>query len=277
MSDPIEEERPVPLNIQMPADIDSDCDIEKQMRNIDIDRKNSLDHDGKGIGKGYQRKFKSPTKAVLGSVQRSATFAKVEKGVTQVSGKLNKVPGVSKGASLFADYRKFLDRGNVVDLAVAVVIGAAFTGIVNSLVTDIISPILAVASGKTLEENFVVLRRSENATGIEFSTRSEAKETGSVTWNYGNFLQTVINFFIISACVFVIVKVYEMGRTTKTASSEKSCPYCDKAISLAAKRCPMCTTWLHMESFQEVDTQVREAKRSRRPIQVVDVDHSESD
>ncbi|KAF9146576.1 hypothetical protein BGX20_006824, partial [Mortierella sp. AD010] len=82
--------------------------------------------------------------------------------INDVNDKLDKVPGVSHGMSIFDDYRKFLDRGNVIDLAVAVVIGAAFTSIVESLVKDIISPILAAASGRALEENFVILKKNES-------------------------------------------------------------------------------------------------------------------
>ncbi|KAG0041933.1 hypothetical protein BGZ83_001091, partial [Gryganskiella cystojenkinii] len=96
----------------------------------------------------------SGTRAVRGGISQ------VEKGVTNVGEKLNKVPGVSHGVSFFSDYRKFMDRGNVIDLAVAVVIGAAFTAIVTSLVTDIITPVIALASGKNLEENFLILRHN---------------------------------------------------------------------------------------------------------------------
>ncbi|KAF9537035.1 hypothetical protein BGW38_010097, partial [Lunasporangiospora selenospora] len=103
-----------------------------------------------------------------------------------------------------------MDRGNVIDLAVAVVIGAAFTAIVTSLVNDIITPILALASGKNLEENFIILRRDESIQTQEWPTRAAAQKDSALTWNWGNFLQTVINFFIVSACIFILVKVYEM-------------------------------------------------------------------
>ncbi|KAI8353762.1 large-conductance mechanosensitive channel [Mortierella sp. GBAus27b] len=181
----------------------------------------------------------------------------VEKGVNNVGGKLNKVPGVKHGVSFFADYRKFMDRGNVIDLAVAVVIGAAFTSIVTSLVNDIITPILAWASGKNLEENFIVLRESHNSTAPAghsstdpatnetiYATRAQAQAAGSITWNWGNFIQTVINFFIVSACVFIIVKVYEMGRGAKTQVNEKECDYCMSKVPVNAVRCSKCTTWL---------------------------------
>ncbi|KAG0366912.1 hypothetical protein BGX24_003476 [Mortierella sp. AD032] len=152
-------------------------------------------------------------------------ISNVEKGVGQVGDKLAKAPGVSQGVSFFADYRKFMDRGNVIDLAVAVVVGAAFTAIVTSLVTDIITPLIAMASGKNLEENFLILRRNPLLPdGTPIPTRLFAKENMTVTWNWGNFVQTVINFFIISGCVFLVVKL----------------------------RCPNCTTWLDWDACAKV-------------------------
>ncbi|KAF9580010.1 hypothetical protein BGW38_003510 [Lunasporangiospora selenospora] len=198
----------------------------------------------------------NPAKAVIGGVSQGAQavrggFSQVEKGVTNVGNKLGKVPGVSHGKSFFADYRKFMDRGNVIDLAVAVVIGAAFTAIVTSLVNDIITPVIALASGKNLEENFIILKRSNNATypaDYVFPTRLLAKDAGNITWNWGNFVQTIINFFIVSACVFIIVKVYQMSRDTATAVTEKKCDYCLKDIPLDSVRCPNCTTWLDWDA-----------------------------
>ncbi|KAF9129731.1 hypothetical protein BGW39_003875 [Mortierella sp. 14UC] len=164
-------------------------------------------------------------------------ISNVEKGVGQVGDRLAKAPVVSQGVSFFADYRKFMDRGNVIDLAVAVVVGAAFTAIVTSLVTDIITPLIAMASGKNLEENFVVLRRGPLVAGdAPIPTRLFAKEHMTVTWNWGNFVQTVINFFIISGCVFLFVKLYEVSRNTKKEVTEKKCDYCIKSIPLNAVR-----------------------------------------
>ncbi|KAG0256652.1 hypothetical protein BG011_004379 [Mortierella polycephala] len=209
---------------------------------------------------GPKKRNLNPAKAVVGGivggvsqgtqvVKGGISNEKVEKGVTNVGNKLNKVPGVGYGISFFADYRKFMDRGNVIDLAVAVVIGAAFTAIVTSLVTDIITPVIALASGKNLEENFIVLRESDTEpAGTLYATRKLAQEAGNITWNWGNFTQTIINFFIISACVFIIVKVYEKARTNSTEVTEKKCDYCLKNVPLDAVRCPLCTTWLDWEA-----------------------------
>ncbi|KAG0307215.1 hypothetical protein BGZ98_000789 [Dissophora globulifera] len=200
------------------------------------------------------------THAVAGGVVYGANavrggISNVEKGVSAVGTKLNTVPVVSHGVSFFSDYRKFMDRGNVMDLAVAVVIGAAFTAIVTSLVNDIITPVIALASGKNLDENFIILRHTTNATAAALgppATRQQAKDAGNITWNWGNFVQTVINFFIISGCIFLLVKAYQMARNNKAAVTEKKCDYCLKGAPLNAVRCPTCTTWLDWDAYTKV-------------------------
>ncbi|KAG0210583.1 hypothetical protein BGX28_009219 [Mortierella sp. GBA30] len=192
-------------------------------------------HDGKTRKK---RLTLNPAKAVIGGISQSANAVKggisqVENGLQDVSGKLSKVPGINQGVSIFADYRKFLDRGNVIDLAVAVVIGAAFTSVVDSIVKDIIAPIVALASGKALEENFVILRKDNSFPSPD----------------------TVINFFIISACVFVIVKIYQMGRNTKMLMAEKDCPYCAGSIAFKAVRCSRCSSWLDLNEYAKAKEQ----------------------
>ncbi|KAG9068138.1 hypothetical protein KI688_011733 [Linnemannia hyalina] len=193
---------------------------------------------------------------VVGGIGQGASavrggISQVEKGVSKAGDTLVRVPGVNYGVSFFSDYRKFMDRGNVIDLAVAVVIGAAFTAIVTSLVTDIITPIIALASGKNLEENFLILRHNP-LTDTTYSTRAQAQADHSITWNWGNFIQTVINFFIVSACVFIIVKIYQASRNTKTEVTEKACDYCMKKIPVEAVRCPECTTWLDWDACTKV-------------------------
>ncbi|KAF9900923.1 hypothetical protein EC991_006730 [Linnemannia zychae] len=255
--------------------VDTVIQIDSEAQHHEIDTTTAA---GKPAGK--KRLNINPAKAVIGGISQSANAVKqganvvkggisqVENGLTDVGGKLTKVPGISQGVSIFADYRKFLDRGNVIDLAVAVVIGAAFTSIVDSLVKDIISPIVALASGKALEENFVVLRKDDTFLNPDFSTRASVKASNALSWNYGNFVQTVINFFIISACVFVIVKLYQMGRNTKTAVTEKKCPFCSGSIELKAVRCSKCTSWLDLDEYARAEENL--ARRLRDgPIVVV--------
>ncbi|CAO3567146.1 unnamed protein product [Mortierella alpina] len=223
------------------------------------------------------------TRAVVGGVSQGTQavrggIAQVEKGVTNAGDKLAKAPGVKHGVSFFSDYRKFMDRGNVIDLAVAVVMAAAFTAIVTSLVTDIITPIIALASGKNLQENFIILRR--NATlpaDTQWATRLLAQQGGNITWNWGNFVQTVINFFIISACVFLIVKVYQSARNTKTEVTQKQCDYCLKDIPLNSVRCPNCTTWLDWDACAKVKNMERAAQAADTVVSSPFVDNTGGD
>ncbi|KAG0027547.1 hypothetical protein BGZ82_008936 [Podila clonocystis] len=219
----------------------------------------------------------NPAKAVIGGITQStnAVMGGISQSTNVVKGGLSHMPGISQGVSIFADYRKFLDRGNVIDLAVAVVIGAAFTGIVDSLVKDIISPIVSLASGKALEENFVILRKDGNFSNPDYSTRAAVKASNALSWNYGNFIQTVINFFIISACVFAIVKLYQMGRNTKVAVTEKQCTYCFGSIELLAVRCSKCTSWLDIDEYvrsEELKTRTLSEGHMRQKTEYVDYD-----
>ncbi|KAF9985583.1 hypothetical protein BGZ75_002767 [Mortierella antarctica] len=227
----------------------------------EVDEKDPAPKDSKKLKKRLTNL--NPAKAVIGGISQSANAVKggisqsanvvkggisqsanvVKGGISQmenVGGKLTKVPGISQGVSIFSDYRKFLDRGNVIDLAVAVV---------DSIVKDIIAPVVALASGKALEENFIILRKDHSFVNPDYSTREAVKASNALSWNYGNFIQTVINFFIISACVFLIVKLYQMGRNTKTAVTEKDCPYCAAKIAVIAVRCSECSSWLDLDEY----------------------------
>jgi large conductance mechanosensitive channel protein len=129
---------------------------------------------------------------------------------------------------LLTDFKQFLLRGNVVDLAVAVVIGTAFTAVVKALVADIITPVVAAIFGKP---NFATLSFTIN--GSHF--------------NYGDFLNNVLTFVTIAAAVFFIVVApinALMSRRAKEDPDTKECPECTSAIPLKAKRCPLCTSQL---------------------------------
>lgn len=129
---------------------------------------------------------------------------------------------------LLTDFKQFLLRGNVVDLAVAVVIGTAFTAVVKALVADIITPVVAAIFGKP---NFATLSFTIN--GSHF--------------NYGDFLNNVLTFVTIAAAVFFIVVApinALMSRRAKEDPDTKECPECTSAIPVNAKRCPLCTSQL---------------------------------
>lgn len=147
---------------------------------------------------------------------------------------------------MFREFRAFILRGNVLDLAIAVVIGAAFGGVVKSLVDDVIMPPIGLAVGKVDFSNlYVLLREGPKAPG-PYASLAEAKEAGAVTLNYGMFLNSILGFLIIAAAIFTIVKA--ANRISRVPAppppNTKECPFCRNAIPLAATRCGHCTSQL---------------------------------
>ena len=140
-------------------------------------------------------------------------------------------------------FREFVLRGNVLDLAVAVIIGAAFTKIVNSMVEDIIMPPLSLVLGKVDFSNlFLVLR--EGAKGAPpYATLADAKAAGAVTWNYGTFFTNIVTFLIVAFVVYLMIRsVVRLGpKKADTPATTKECQYCLSRIPLQAKKCAFCT------------------------------------
>ncbi len=134
-----------------------------------------------------------------------------------------------------AEFKKFISRGNVMDMAVGIIIGGAFTSIVNSLVNDIINPILGIFGGMNFDQLAVTI---------------PALGGGEVTLTYGNFITAVINFLIMAFIVFSIIKAINATssrfekKEEPAAPTEKECPYCKTKIAVAATRCPNCTSML---------------------------------
>ena len=144
---------------------------------------------------------------------------------------------------MFKGFREFVMRGNVLDLAVAVIIGAAFTKVVNSLVDDIIMPPIGLLLGKVDFSNlFVVLKEGTKAAG-PYATLADAKAAGAVTLNYGFFISGVITFLIVAFVVYLLVKsVQRLGpKKAEAPATTKDCPYCLSKIPLNAKKCAYCT------------------------------------
>jgi large conductance mechanosensitive channel len=144
---------------------------------------------------------------------------------------------------MWKEFKEFAVKGNAIDLAVGVVIGAAFGGIVNSLVKDIIMPPIGLLTGGLDFSNmFVVLKPS----GASFATLADANKAAAVTWNYGNFITLAINFLIIAFCIFLVVKgLNKMKKPAPAAAAvAKDCPACTMSIPIKATRCPHCTTEL---------------------------------
>jgi large conductance mechanosensitive channel len=142
---------------------------------------------------------------------------------------------------MFKEFADFIKRGNVLDLAVAVIIGAAFGKIVTSFVNDIIMPPIGLLlGGVDFNELYI------NLSGGSYPSLAAAKEAGAATINYGTFINNVIDFLIVAFVIFLIVR--QVNRMKKpapaAAATTKACPYCVTDIPLQATRCPNCTSEL---------------------------------
>ncbi len=151
------------------------------------------------------------------------------------------------------DFREFITRGNVVDLAVGIIIGSAFSTVVNSIVNNLMMPPLGLLLGNAkFQDLFIVLKQGEVPLSSG-ATLQMAQEVGAVTFNYGQFLTDMISFLILALGVFLIVKglrtIEEQAKepvVEEQAPTEKDCPFCLKQIPINATRCPYCTS--HLES-----------------------------
>jgi large conductance mechanosensitive channel len=145
---------------------------------------------------------------------------------------------------MWKEFKEFAVKGNAIDLAVGVIIGAAFGSIVTSLVKDIIMPPIGLlAGGLDFSNKFLVLKAAKDGS-TNFNTTADALKAGAVTWNYGNFITFLINFAIVAFCIFLVVRALnKMKRPApdKPAVS-KDCPACTMSIPIKATRCPHCTT-----------------------------------
>ena len=145
---------------------------------------------------------------------------------------------------MLKEFKEFAVKGNAVDMAVGIIIGAAFGGIVNSLVKDIIMPPIGVMSGGLDFSNQFMILKDAPGGGV-FATAAEAAKAGAVTWNYGNFVTLIINFLIVAFCVFLLVRGINRLKRPKPGAAppvSKDCPYCLMTIPIKATRCPHCTS-----------------------------------
>jgi large conductance mechanosensitive channel len=142
---------------------------------------------------------------------------------------------------MWKEFKEFIMRGNVFDLAVGIVIGTAFSAIVNSFVKDILMPPIGLLlSGLDFTNMFITLK------GPAAATLADAQKVGAVTWNYGLFINAVIHFLIVASAIFLLVKaVNQMKRKPAPAPvNTRECPYCLSTVPLKATRCPHCTSEL---------------------------------
>jgi large conductance mechanosensitive channel len=145
------------------------------------------------------------------------------------------------------EFKEFIMRGNVMDMAVGIIIGAAFGGIVGSLVNDVIMPPIGLLLGKVDFANlFAVLK--QGATPGPYASVAAAKAAGAVTLNFGLFVNTIINFIIVGFAIFLLVKGVNQLKRQKpapaAAPTTKDCPHCFSSIPIKATRCPNCTSEL---------------------------------
>lgn len=144
---------------------------------------------------------------------------------------------------MFKEFKDFAMKGNMIDMAVGIIIGAAFGKIVSSLVNDIIMPPIGLLLGKVNFSNLFI-----NLSGTPYATLSEAKEAGAATINYGVFLNNIIDFLIVAFAIFLVIrqinKLRKQPAPAPVEPTTKECPFCKSTISIAATRCAFCTSEL---------------------------------
>lgn len=148
---------------------------------------------------------------------------------------------------MLKEFKEFAMRGNVVDMAVGIIIGGAFGTIVKSLVNDVMMPPLGLLLGGVDFTNFFVVLK-EGANPAPYKALTEAQAAGAVTINYGVFLNAIISFLIVAFAVFLLIKGINRLRREEEAvpppATTKECPFCYSTIALQATRCPHCTSVL---------------------------------
>lgn len=144
------------------------------------------------------------------------------------------------------EFKQFVMRGNVIDMAVGIIIGGAFTKIVNSMVADVLMPPLGLLLGKVDFSNwFIVIKKGADGAS-NFATMAEAQAAGATTLNLGLFLNAIISFIIVAFCIFILIKAINKlnkpAPAPAAAPTTKKCPFCCSEIALEATRCPHCTS-----------------------------------
>jgi len=152
---------------------------------------------------------------------------------------------------MLKEFKEFAMRGNVVDMAVGIVIGAAFGTIVKSLVADVIMPPIGLILGNVDFSNLFITIK-EGAIPGPFSTLADAQKAGAVTINYGAFINTIVSFIIVAFALFMVIKgMNKLKREQETPPAEpttKECSHCFTTIPIKATRCPHCTSELAVQS-----------------------------
>ena len=146
---------------------------------------------------------------------------------------------------MLKEFKAFAMRGNAVDMAVGIIIGAAFGAIVKSLVDDVIMPPIGMLMGNVDFANLYVVLKEGAAAAAPYASLADAKKAGAVTINYGVFINSVISFLIVAFAVFMLIRnINRLQREAPVEVTTKECPFCTSLIPLKATRCPLCTSEL---------------------------------
>jgi large conductance mechanosensitive channel protein len=140
---------------------------------------------------------------------------------------------------MLKEFKEFAMKGNVIDMAVGIIIGVAFGKVITSIVSDIIMPPIGLLLGKMDFSNLFV-----NLSGQPFETLAEAKKVGAATINYGMFLNTVTDFLIVAFVVFMLIRQFNKLKPSAKGPMTKDCPFCASVIPIKAVRCGHCTSEL---------------------------------
>lgn len=145
---------------------------------------------------------------------------------------------------MFSEFKAFAMRGNVIDMAIGIIIGGAFGPIVGSMVSDILMPPVGLALGNVDFSNLFILIKEGSNAAAPYASLADAKSAGAVTINYGLFINSVVSFVIVVFCVFLLVKTMNRLKREEVAAdpTTRDCPFCLSAIAIKASRCPHCTS-----------------------------------
>ncbi|HET8648634.1 MAG TPA: large conductance mechanosensitive channel protein MscL [Gemmatimonadales bacterium] len=147
---------------------------------------------------------------------------------------------------MMKEFKAFAMKGSMVDLAIGIVIGGAFGTVVKSLVDDIIMPPIGLLLGHVDFKNLFVVLRDGAKAPPPYATLDGAQAAGAVTWNYGLFINSLVAFFIVAFSIYLVIRMMNRLQppAAEAAPNTRDCPFCARAIPLAATRCPECTSQL---------------------------------
>ena len=147
---------------------------------------------------------------------------------------------------MFKEFKEFAMRGNVLDMAVGIIIGGAFGTIISSMVNDVLMPPIGLALGNVDFTNLFIVLKDGAKAAAPYAALADAKAAGAVTINYGLFINSVVSFVIVAFCVFMLIRTMNRLKREEAAPAAepttRDCPFCYSAIPLKASRCPNCTS-----------------------------------